>query len=197
MIYAEMRALMLFQDVRVKAGSVAVGRLFFPVLFYPGFPALACRRVAAGKNKGRDVRVSDFLAISAVPGQNTDERRGESRTGDAIKDVTLEFCAVFSSEGDVAAIVECFFERFAELLLGGELGNPAFDGFALTARGYFELIWIEFARAGFHVRIHVLRNAHARDSSICVLEDSICTSGLKACTGFTGSFKRATASGSA
>src|SRR5262249_26184552 len=144
------------------------------------FPTLACGGVLPGKSERSDVRIGDFLSCGAVFGQNANERGSESGTRDAIEEVALKFRAVFLCERDVAAVVKRFFECFAKLLLRCQFGNPAFDAFALAAGSDFELIGIEFARTSFDMRIHVLRNAHARDSSICVFGDSICTSGLKA-----------------
>src|SRR5215475_12808775 len=173
-----------------------VRSLFLPILFDPGYPTLAGGRVTTGKNERRDFRICDFLAIAGVLGQNSNEGRFQCGTGHAIEDVALEFRTIFLSESNVATVVERFFERFAQFLFVREFGNPTFNSFPLTAGSNFELIGIEFARARLNVRIHVLRDAHARVSSICALEDSICTSGLKACTGRTGSFRSAMASGS-
>src|SRR5205814_10276467 len=98
----------------------------------------------------------------------------------AIEDVAFENRAVFARQSDVTAVIECFFKRLAEFVFGGEFRNPAFDGFMLAAGSDFQLIGMEFARTGRHVRYHVGRNSHARVSSICGLEDSIWTSGLNA-----------------
>src|SRR5215470_15753852 len=103
----------LFQSFWVQAGSMPVRGLFLPVLFHPGFPAFACGGIAAGKNESGDVGISDFLTRAAIFWQNANKRRCERRTSDSIEDVALEFCAVFLCKRDVAAIVECFFERFA------------------------------------------------------------------------------------
>ena len=45
---------------------------------------------------------------------------------------------VLQRNGDVAAIIECFFERAANLLFAGERRNPAFELVVGEARDYFK-----------------------------------------------------------
>ena len=51
--------------------------------------------------------------------------------------------AVFTSDGDVSAVVEGFLQRLAELFFGGKLRDPAFQFFVLYARSDFERVGIE------------------------------------------------------
>src|SRR5438552_2221019 len=134
----------------MQACSGSTRGLLFPVFLDPGFPTLACSRVAVAKSERSDVGIGDFLAISSVFWQNADECRLQRRAGDAIEDVAFENRAVFARQSDVTAVIECFFKRLAEFVFGGEFRNPAFDGFTLAAGSDFQLIGIEFARTGLH-----------------------------------------------
>jgi hypothetical protein len=49
----------------------------------------------------------------------------------------FNFFAGLEGEGDVAAVVEGFFESGLEIVVGDELGNPAFESFVLGAGGEF------------------------------------------------------------
>ncbi len=51
----------------------------------------------------------------------------ERRAVAAVEDVAFHARAVFARDGHVAAIVEGFLQRVAQLGLGRQLGNPAFD----------------------------------------------------------------------
>jgi hypothetical protein len=74
-------------------------------------------------------------------GDDADDGVGEGGAGAAIEDVALDLGAVLEGEGDVTAVIECFFEGFVDLGGGGQRWDPAFEIFALTAGGDLELVW--------------------------------------------------------
>src|SRR5260221_6464914 len=63
----------LLDGVWMQACSGTTRRLLFPVFLDPGFPTLACGRVAATKGERGDVRIGDFLTISGIFLQNPHE----------------------------------------------------------------------------------------------------------------------------
>ena len=102
----------------METGTGTADGLLFPVSLYPGFPTLACGGVAAGKDEGGDIRIGDFQASATVFGQNANKRGLQRAASDAIEDVTFKLGAVLFCQGDVAAIVECFFEGLAKFGFG-------------------------------------------------------------------------------
>src|SRR4029077_1546274 len=190
------RALRLLQGLRLKGQIALSGRLFLPVFTHPGFPALARSGIASGKNECRDFGIGNFDTLVGIARQDADKGAFEGGAGHAVENITVDLAAIFFGDGHVAAVIESFFQRFAEFALRRELRHPAFHAFVGGSRRDFEGFRVD-GGVGRAVPVGMRRSAHARVSSSCVLPpELICTSGLYACTGFAGSCSRASASGS-
>ena len=72
----------------------------------------------------------------------------------AVEDVAFDARAIFAGDGDVAAIVEGFLQRVAQLGFGGEVGNPAFDVLSVAAVDDFKMIGGEIVLGFGHGRFH-------------------------------------------
>src|SRR4051812_14465033 len=87
----------------------------FPVLAHPGFVTLACGSVASAECERGDIGIWDIQLLVRIRGIDAHQRIGKRLAGSPIEDISLYLLAVLQSDGDVAAIVECFFERDAGL----------------------------------------------------------------------------------
>ncbi len=67
-------------------------------------------------------------------------------SGAAVEEVAFDLGSVFAGDGDVAAVVEGFFEGLAEFFFGGEGGDPAFEFSCSTAGSDFERVGILHVR---------------------------------------------------
>ena len=130
----------------MEAQVFFAGGFFLGVFFHPGFPGFAGGSVASGEGQGGDVGVGDgnfFVGILRVQADLGIFQRGG---GAAVEEVAFDLGSVFAGDGDVAAVVEGFFEGLAEFFFGGEGGDPAFEFLVLGAGGDFERVGI--GRAG-------------------------------------------------
>src|ERR1700719_577415 len=182
---------LLLKGFRLKGQIALAGRLFLPVFTHPRCPALACGGIAPGESQCRDFGIGNFDPLVGIARQNADKGAFEVCAGHAVKDITVYLASIFLGNGNVAAVVEGLLQSHAQIVFGGERRYPAFDAFVNGSGRDFERfrvnLWIEggVRRA---VTVGMRRSAHARVSSSCDLLELICTSGLKACTGFAGSF---------
>src|SRR5262249_4932548 len=103
---------------------------------------------------------------------------------------------VFARNGYIAAIVERLLQRRPDFFVARQVWHPAFDAFSLDSRCHLELVGFELSGKHGAGPRRVRRCAHARVSSSGAFCALICTNGLNACTGWTGSFSRASAASS-
>ena len=99
------------------------------VLFHPGFPAFAGGGVATGESESGDVGVGDGEFFVRVLGKKANDGIFQRGSGAAVEEIAFDFRSVFAGDGDVAAVVEGFFESDADFFVGGELRDPAFEFF--------------------------------------------------------------------
>ena len=146
----------LGKRLQLVEGLGVEGNIFFPsgfllrVSFHPGFPAFSGGCIATGEGECRDIGVGDGYFFVRVLGEETDDRISESASAAAVKEVTFDFASVFAGDGNVAAIVEGFFERDAAFFFGREIRDPALKLFMLSTRRYFESLGIRCIRVGWH-----------------------------------------------
>src|SRR5437899_3472144 len=115
---------LLFQGLRLEAGLTIARSLLIPILPHPGFPTLAGSGVAPRKGQRSDLRIRNFCALIGIFWQKSHERIAKSGAGHPIKDVAFEFAAIPACNRNIAAIVERFFEGFAQIVLAGKFRNP-------------------------------------------------------------------------
>src|ERR1700738_4701330 len=177
------------------------GRLFLPVFTHPGFPAFAGCRVAPGKGQCRDFGIRNSDSLVGITRQNANEGTLQRCASYAVKDIPINFAAIFLGDRHVATVIEGLLQRHAQIVFGSERRNPAFHAVVHGSWSHLKSFRVKF-RVNFRIKGSVCRavpvgmrwSAHARVSSSCVLLELICTRGLNACTGFAGSFSRANAS---
>src|SRR6202048_2814401 len=188
---------LLLKGFRLKGQIALAGRLFLPVFTHPRCPALACGGIAPGTSQCRDFGIGNLDPLVGIARQSAEQGAFEVRPGYAVKDITVDVASVFLGNGHVAAVVEGLLQSYAQIVFGGERRYPALHAFVNGSRGDFKRFGVDFWIEGGvrrAVTVGMRRSAHARVSSSCVLLELICTSGLKACTGFAGSFSMANAS---
>src|SRR3954466_4609427 len=160
----------LVELLGLNADVLFAGLTLLPVLAHPRFVTLAGGSIATAEGERGDIGVRDIQLLVRIRRIDTNHGVRKRFAGAAIENVSVDFVAVLQSDGNVAAVVECFFERFAGLFLRSELRDPAFQVLVLRSGSDLE-------RVGFFSRkMCVLRDAHARVS--CSAGSSIFTSGL-------------------
>src|SRR5712671_4651430 len=192
----------LLERLRLERQTALASGLFLPIFANPGFPALACRWVAAGERECRNFGIGNLYSLVGIARQKSHERAFQGSASHAVEDVAVDFAAIFLGDGYVAAIVERLFQRLAKFAFAGKIRDPALHTFVDGSGRYFEGLWINLAvgfgvmgRVRRSVAFGMRRSAHARVSSSCDLPlELICTSGLKACTGLVDSLSIASAS---
>ena len=98
------------------------GGFLLPIFADPGFPAFAGGGVATAEGEGGDVGIGDGNLLRRILQNEADDGVVECRAAAAVEDVAFDARAIFASDGDVAAIVESFLQRVAQLGFGGEVG---------------------------------------------------------------------------
>src|SRR5579862_1643606 len=165
----------------MQRDSLLARCLLLPVLAYPRLEGLARCRIPSGERQSSNLRVGDGQLGAFRRRNDPDSRLGQRPPCPSVEYITGHGTPIFEGERHIAAIVEGFFERHVDLSLGRERRNPALELFTLAPFGDFEL-----------VRVHS-RSRHAVVPSSTVVRVSICTSGLKPCTGWTGWLSRSSA----
>src|SRR6202000_900859 len=111
------------QLLRLDADVLLPRSFFLGVLLDPGFEALARGGVAAGEFDAGYVAVANAYLGIAVLGKEPYHAIGKRLSiAAAIEDVAFDAGAILESQGDVAAIVEGFFEGGADLVIRGQRG---------------------------------------------------------------------------
>ena len=118
----------LFQRLGIDADVLFAGCFFLVVPLHPGFEAFARGSVFAGEGDGGDFVVADLALLGRIfRHQARVAVRKVVTFAAAIEEIAFDGLAVFQREGEVAAVVECFFESLTNFCVGGESGNPAFE----------------------------------------------------------------------
>ena len=72
--------------------------------------------------------------LGIVFGEEADDGIGKGGAGLAIENIAFDGLAIFQFDGDVAAVVEGFFERFGEFGVGDGFEDFALEEFVVEAR---------------------------------------------------------------
>ncbi len=121
------RARSSLQRLGLQRNVLLACRFFRGVFLHPGFPALACGGVAAGKSQSGNVgiRYSNFF-VRAL-GIEVDDGIFQRGCAAPVEQVTFNLRSVFASDRYVAAIIESFLECAADFFVTGKLRNPTLD----------------------------------------------------------------------
>src|SRR5271156_569029 len=159
--------------------------LLLPVLAHPGFEGLACGSIPSGEGERRNVGVRDGQLGPLVRRHDADGRVGQRLPRPPVKDVSGNSPPVLKGEGHVAAVVERLLKRGVNFFVGSERRNPALELLPFAPFGYFEFVRVNSVRRLGHAVVPCV--------STTLTLVSIWMSGLKLCTGLTGSLSRSSA----
>jgi hypothetical protein len=133
---------LLIERVGVDANVLFAGSLLLVVLLHPGGEAFPGGGVASRERERGDFAVAHGEFSRLVFRHQANDAIRELRAAHfAVEDVAFDPAAIFQREGDVAAVVECFFEGGANFRLRGGGGNPTFEIFVDGAQMLFGSIW--------------------------------------------------------
>ena len=130
----------LVQLFGLDADVLLAGLALLPVFAHPSFVTFAGCGIASAEGEGGDIGVRDIQLLIRVRGIDADERIGKRCSGATIENVAINLLAVFQSDGNIAAVIECFFERDASLFFRGELRDPAFQVLVLRSGSDLERV---------------------------------------------------------
>jgi hypothetical protein len=127
----------------MEAQVLFAGGLFLGVFLHPGFPGLAGGGVASGEGQGGDVGIRDRDLIVRILRVEADYGVFQRCRGATVEEVAFDFGSVFAGDSDVAAVVEGFFQRLAEVFVAGYARDPAFQIFVLSAGSDFQRVGVD------------------------------------------------------
>src|SRR5277367_4759514 len=161
----------LFDGLGFQRRSGLAYLLLFPVLAYPGFPALARRSIPARKRQRRYIGIGDLLPWAAIARHNPHKAALQRSACGAVENISFDCAAIFTRDGHVTAIIEGGFECSAHLFVGGQFRYPALHGSLGKSRRYFQLFRIHGGvrpslSVALGVTFSMTGHAHAWVSSI-------------------------------
>ena len=92
-----------------------VSKLFPAAVSFPVNSTARCRRISLA------------ILSFAIFWNDSDNRIAQARSRATIKDVAFDRATVFQGEHHIAAIVECFFQCGAQLIVGRDGRDPSFE----------------------------------------------------------------------
>ena len=156
---------LLFQRFRVQTQIRFAGSFLRRIFLHPRFPAFAGGSVASGKSKGRNFSVGNRKLFVRILRIKPNYRILQRRRCPAIEQIAFDLRSILPRDGHVAAIVERFFKRDAQLFVAGQRRNPAFKLLVRGARSNLKFVRVQRSRVrrrsgGFVIEMSCLFTSH-------------------------------------